>query len=204
MVEAGLLIPLLVFMLIAVGFMGFAIYERENVIIAARFAAREASIDATNGGINDKLYGAGVLKAASSAQDRVASARKVLGGKRKVDATVPTWRYEAAAHGQKLNQVVPLGNFAHAYVAKNGQMGIGFIMYGQRITSKGPWLDALGKGLNDGSHMLTGRSNKLWDGLGVRAEAYMPGELPVHTQGAKVGVVDLNPWITQILNRPIK
>lgn len=206
MVEAGLLLPLLVFMLLAVAFIGFGIYERQNVLIASRFAAREASINAMAGGVNDKLMGVGVLKEAANGAERATYARKVLGGARAVDAAAPTWRYESVASRKHLTTAMPLGTFARAYVAKDptGKFGIGFVMYGQRITSKAGWFESVGTGVNEGSKLVTGKSGKIWDGLGVRAEAYMPGELSVRMPiGAKVGLVDLNPWIKEILEEPL-
>jgi hypothetical protein len=206
MVEAGLLLPLLVFMLLAVAFIGFGIYERQNVLIASRFAAREASIDATAGGINDKLMGVGILKEAANGAQRAKYAQKVLGDARKVDAAPPTWRYESVASRNVMKEATPLGLYARAYTAKDptGKFGIGFVMYGQRITSKAGWFESVGTGVNEGSKLVTGKSGKIWDGLGVRAEAYMPGELPVRMPvGAKVGLVDLNPWIKEILEEPL-
>lgn len=195
MVEAGLLIPLLVFLLLALAFIGFAIYESQNAVVAARFAAREAAISAMDGPLAEKVMGTGILKEAGNTAMRVEYARKVLGKSRKVDVTGPSWRYELAVPRQQLTRVVPVGAMGRAYVAKDpsGKFGIGFVMHGQKITSKGPWMDPLGKGAEEGSKMLTGKSTKLWDKVGVRAEGYMPSELPVH--GAGFGLAELNPWI---------
>ncbi|MNX75609.1 hypothetical protein D3C86_1070910 [compost metagenome] len=206
MVEAGLLLPLLVFMLLAVAFIGFGIYERQNVLIASRFAAREASMNAMAGGVNDKLMGVSVLKEAANGNERAAYAKKVLGSARTVDAAPPTWRYESVSPRKALKEPIALGSYAKAYVAKDptGKFGIGFVMYGQRITSKAGWFESVGTGANEGARLVTGKTGKIWDGMGVRAEAYMPSELPVRMPvGAKVGLVDLNPWIKEILEEPL-
>lgn len=189
-VEAGLLIPLLVFMLVAVGFLGFAIYERQNVLIAARFAAREASMNALASAAS-KLTGAGLVQV-NTPEARAGYARMVLGSKRHVTASTPAWRYEHAVSHKNLLPV-PVGTLARAYVAKKGKFGIGFIMYGQRLSSKGNWLDALGSGANESSKLVSDRPSKIWDGVGVKAEAYMPGELPIHAPG--IGLLELNSWI---------
>lgn len=196
-VEAGLLVPLLVFLLLALAFIGFAIYESQNAVIAARFAAREAAISAMDGAADEKVMGLGVLREAGNTVSRVEYARRVLGKNRKVDASAPSWRYETAVPRTALNKLVPVGTMGRAYVATDpsGRFGIGFLMYGQRITSKGPWMDSLGAGAEGGSKLVTGKSTKLWDKVGVRAEAYMPSELPVH--GAGFGLSELNPWIRQ-------
>lgn len=200
MVEAGLLIPLLVFLLLALAFIGFAIYESQNAVIAARFAAREAAISAMDGAANEKVMGVGVLKEAADSTQRAEYARRVLGKSRKVEASAPSWRYELAVPRAALTKVVPVGPMGRAYVATDpsGRFGIGFVMYGQRITSKGAWLDAVGQGAEEGSKLVTGKSTRLWDKAGVRAEAYMPGELPVH--GAGFGLSELNPWIRKTIS----
>lgn len=204
MVEAGLLMPLLVFMLIAVGFLGFAIYERQNVLIAARFAAREASMNAMAKGKSDILLGTGILQESTSTDQRRAYARQVLGGKRDVAVNAPEWSYEGAVSHPRLAKTVVLGPYGHAHLAKNpsGEFGLGFVMYGQRLTSKSGWLNALGSSLNESSGLVTDRPKRLWDGMGVRADGYMPGELPIHGKGVggDIGLMELNPWIKRILS----
>lgn len=204
MVEAGLLMPLLVFMLIAVGFLGFAIYERQNVLIAARFAAREASMNAMAKGKADILLGSGVLWESTSTDQRRAYARQVLGGKRDVAVNAPEWSFEGSVKHSNLSKTVIMGPYGRAYVAKNptGEFGLGFVMYGQRLTSKSGWLNALGSGLNESSGLVSDRPKRLWGGLGVRAEGYMPGELPIHGKGpgGDIGLMELNPWIKRILS----
>lgn len=200
MVEAGLLIPLLVFLLLALAFIGFAIYESQNAVVAARFAAREAAIAAMDGAADEKVMGLGIIREAGNTATRVEYARKVLGKARKVDVSGPSWRYEPAVPRQQLTKVIPVGVMGRAYVAKDptGKFGIGFVMHGQRVTSRGPWMDGLGKGAEEGSKLVTGKSTKLWDKVGVRAEGYMPSELPVH--GAGFGLSELNPWIRNTLS----
>lgn len=204
LVEAGLLLPLLVFMLVAVGFLGLAIYERQNVLIAARFAAREASMNAMARGKADILLGAGVLRESTAANLRKTYARQVLGAKRELAVNAPEWRYESDVRHQKLSRTVALGPYGRAYVAKNptGEFGLGFVMYGQSLTSKSGWLNAMGAGLNESSGLVSDRPKRLWDGPGVRAEGYMPGELPIHGKGVggDIGLMELNPWIKRILS----
>ncbi|HEY9856463.1 MAG TPA: TadE/TadG family type IV pilus assembly protein [Stenomitos sp.] len=199
-VEAGLLIPLLVFLLLALAFIGFAIYESQNAVIAARFAAREAAISAMDGAADEKVMGLGVIKEAGTTALRTEYAQRVLGKNRKVEVSAPSWRYEVAVPRTALVKMVPIGPMGRAYVAtdKTGRFGLGFIMYGEKVTSKGSWLDSLGKGAEEGSKMVTGKSTSLWDKVGVRAEGYMPGELPVH--GAGFGLSEINPWIRKTIS----
>lgn len=200
-VETGLLLPLLVFLLAGVGFVGLAVVERQNVLIAARFAAREASMRAMAGDAVAKMTGASILTEANSTSKRAKDAAVVLGGRRTVSVTAPTWRYDVpgVAPRKQLTTMLPLGGLAHAYVAKQGKFGIGLVMYGQAVTSKGNWLDGIGSAVNQTSK-LAGGKGKIWDKVGVRAEAYMPGELPVLTP--KIGLLDLNPWIRDQLKDP--
>lgn len=203
MVEAGLLMPLLVFMLVVVGLMGFAIVERQNVLIAARFAARQASMDAMAGAA-DRLTMAGIVREAGASQRRLDAARKVLGPKRKVTVNPPDWSgaERLALRGKFMPLPMP-GNMARAYVARDPsrRFGIGFVMYGQKLTSKGPWLDDLGNSANEASKLVSSKPGKIWDGVGMQAEAFMPSELPL--RGPGVGLVDLNPWIAQALALPV-
>lgn len=203
LVEAGLLMPLLVFMLMVVGFMGLAILERQNVLIAARFAARQASLDALATSA-DKLALTGVLREAGASQARLDAARKVLGSKRSLTLNAPEWgKAEVLALRGKLMPVPLPGNMARAYIARDPskRFGLGFVMYGQKLTSKGPWLEEAGKSANEAAKLISSKPGKLWEGVGMQGEAFMPSELPL--RGPGLGVLDMNPWIAQAMSLPV-
>jgi hypothetical protein len=158
---------------------------------------------ATARGLRDKLAGEGIAQHARSGSKVQAAAARALGTGRSATVEAPGWSFESAVRRQSLGKVLPVGRNGHVYTARSsdGRFGIGFVMYGERVVSRAAVLDWLGRGVNEGSRLLTGRRGSLWKGPGVAAEAYMPGELPV--RASTYGLMDLNPWIKQILEEPV-
>lgn len=216
--EAALILPLLVFMLLAMGFFGFAMVERQNAIVAARFAARETSMNAMRG-MEDKYWGKGTMMEAALAKTKEEAAKTALPG-RTVKVAPPEWaKLARTVRPATMYKQVPLGPYAMAYVStkrltptdETGKpagapfdAGIGFVLYGQKVVSNASWLNESGKALDESRKMLPGGSKgKLWSGFGLEAEAYMPAELPLYLKSPKgsYGLLDLNPWMKQILSK---
>lgn len=214
--EAALILPLLVFMLLAMAFFGFAMVERQHTIVAARFAARETSMAAMRG-LEDKYVGKGTMMEAALAKTKETAAKTVLPG-RQVKVAPPDWRsFGNTVRPAGIFQQVPLGPYAMAFVAKKRltptdetgkpagapfDAGIGFVLYGQKVVTNASWLDESGKALNESRKLLPGSSReKLWNGFGIEAEGYMPAELPLYLKSPKgsYGLLDLNPWMKNIL-----
>jgi hypothetical protein len=216
--EAALILPLLVFMLLAMGFFGFAMVERQNTIVAARFAARETSMAAMRGW-EDKYWGKGTMMEAALSKTKETAAKTALPG-RTVKVAPPDWRsFTSTVRPATIYQQVPLGPYAMAFVASKRltptdetgkpagspfDAGIGFVLYGQKVVSNASWLNESGKALDESRKMLPGSSReKLWNGFGLEAEAYMPSELPLYLKSPKgsYGLLDLNPWMKNNLSK---
>jgi len=204
MVEVAIALPILLFILLAVAFLGQGVLERQQALTAARYAAREAAMLATARGLRDKLAGEGLVQMARSGSKVQPAAAKALGAGRAVTIEAPGWSFEPDVRRQALGKVTPLGRHGHVYTARSGdgRFGVGFVLLGERVVSRPALLDWLGRGVNEGSQLLTGRRGSLWKGPGLAAEAYMPGELPVRGAGNQ-GLMELNPWIRQILEEPV-
>lgn len=214
-VEAALILPLLVFMLLAMAFFGFAMVERQNTIVAARFAARETSMAAMRAW-EDKYWGKGTMMEAALAKTKEGAAKISLPG-RTVKVAPPDWRrFTTTVKPDPMYRPVPLGPFAMAFVAtkqltptdetgkpvgSSFNAGIGFVLYGQKVVSNASWLNESGKAVNEAKKLLPGSRSKVWNGFGLEAEAYMPAELPLYLKSPKgsYGLLDLNPWMKQNL-----
>jgi len=216
--EAALVLPLLVFMLLAMAFFGFAMVERQNTIVAARFAARETSMNAMRGW-EDKYWGKGAMMEAALSSTKEKAAKTVLPG-RTVKVAAPDWNaFTRTVRPQTIYKQVPLGPYAMAFVASKRltptdetgkpvgspfDAGIGFVLYGQKVVSNANWLNETGRALNESRKLLPGSSReKLWNGFGLEAEAYMPAELPLYLKSPKgsYGLLDLNPWMKNNLSK---
>lgn len=214
-VEAALILPLLVFMLLAMAFFGFAMVERQNTIVAARFAARETSMAAMRAW-EDKYWGKGTMMEAALAKTKEGAAKTALPG-RTVKVAPPDWRrFTTTVKPAPLYRQVPLGPYATAFVAtkqitptdetgkpvgSSFNAGVGFVLYGQKVISNASWLNESGKAVNEAKKLLPGSRSKVWNGFGLEAEAYMPAELPLYLKSPKgsYGLLDLNPWMKQNL-----
>jgi len=216
--EAALVLPLLVFMLLAMAFFGFAMVERQNTIVAARFAARETSMNAMRGW-EDKYWGKGTMMEAALAKTKETAAKTALPG-RTVKVAPPDWAtFTRTVRPATIYKQVPLGPYAMGFVAtkrltptdETGKpagspfdAGIGFVLYGQKVVSNANWLNETGQALNESRKLLPGSNReKLWNGFGLEAEAYMPSELPLYLKSPKgsYGLLDLNPWMKNNLSK---
>ncbi|GEM_PF-1166925 len=218
LLEAALILPFLVFMLLAMAFFGFAMVERQNTIVAARFAARETSMAAMRGW-EDKFWGKGTMMEAVLAKTKETAAKTALPG-RTVKVAPPDWRkFVTTVRPAPMYRQVPLGPYAMAFVASKQltptdetgkpagspfDAGIGFVLYGQKVVSNASWLNESGRTLDEARKSMPGSSReKIWSGFGLEAEAYMPSELPLYLKSPKgsYGLLDLNPWMKNNLNK---
>jgi len=201
-VEMAFVLPVGVLLLFAVGYLGRALLERQTLVGAARYAAREAALDATRSPIS-KASGAGIIAQAASGGNRARNVQSAAKG-RPAESAPPRWE---AVTGAQLNQLrpMPLGPYGMAFVAtkktsvgsgKPLQFGIGFMLYGARAKERLGFLEPVRKATYGASQANPKPARGLAAPLEISASAYMPGELSLHGQ---YGLLEINPWIKQIL-----
>lgn len=202
LVEMAVVIPVGLLLLLAVGYIGRAMLERQNMVAAARYAAREASLAAMRGPAA-KFAGSGVIQQATGAGVRSRAVSEAMPGRNAVSAP-PRWEPVTGAHLAQL-QPRPLGAYGLGFVAQGSQnvegksykFGIGFVLYGARAKERLTFLEPIRKAASGASRANATPARGLQSPLEVSAAAYMPGELPVHHP--VVGLLQINPWIKEIL-----
>lgn len=198
----AVVLPVGLLLLLAVGYIGRAMLERQSMMAAARYAAREASLAATRGPAA-KYTGAGVVQQATGAGERSRAVAEALPG-RGAESAPPRWEPITGVHLSQL-QPRPLGPYGLGFVAQGNQtvegksykFGIGFVLYGARAKERLSFLEPVRKAASGASRANANPARGLQAPLEVSASAYMPGELPV--RHPVVGLLDVNPWIREIL-----
>ncbi len=202
LVEMAVVIPVGLLLLLAVGYIGRALLERQNMLAAARYAAREAALSAMRSPIA-KYMGSGVAMQATGAGDRSRAVSEAMPG-RGVESAPPRWEPITGAHLTALRPR-PMGAYGMGFVAEGSEtvdgktmkFGIGFVLYGARAKERLTFLEPVRKAAAGASRANAGPAKGLQAPLEVSASAYMPGELPVHHP--VVGLLEINPWIKDIL-----
>ena len=202
LVEMAVVIPVGLLLLFAVGYIGRAMLERQSMVAAARYAAREASLAAMRGGAL-KYSGAGVVQQAAGGGERSRAVSEALPG-RNAQSSPPRWEPITGAHLAQL-QPRPVGGYGLGFVAqgsetvdgKSMKFGIGFMLYGARATERLNFLEPIRKAAAGASKANASPARGIQAPLEVAGSAYMPGELPV--RHPVVGLLDINPWIKEIL-----
>jgi hypothetical protein len=197
----AVIIPLGLLLLLAVGYIGRALIERQGILAAARQAAREASMAATRSPL-DKATGAGVVKQASTAGERAANASAAMG--KQVESVPPAWGGALETQQSRL-QPIPLGPYGMGYAAEHSEVvdgqsmkfKLGFVLYGARIKERLAFLEPARKQTAAASKLLPNPAPGLGAPLEVSGAAFMPGEVPLHHP--QIGLVESNDWIRQIL-----
>ena len=200
LVEMAVILPIGLLLLLAVGYIGRALIERQAMFGAARFAAREAALDAMRSP-GAKASGAGVAAQSAAGGNRAKNAQEASG--RAVDSVAPLWEPVTGIVRSQL-QPVPLGPYGMAFMARKSasvggtsvHFGIGFVLYGAKVKERLTFLEPARKAVSGASKMNANPTRGLAAPLEVSGSAYMPGELPVH---GPVGLVMANDWIKKIL-----
>jgi len=198
----GVVLPIGLLLLFAVGYIGRALLERQTMISAARYAAREAALAATRSPV-DKATGAGVIRQATGAGERGRHVSAAAQG-RNAEAAAPPWEPVTGAHLSQLKPR-PMGAYGLGFVADHSEnvegttmhFGLGFVLYGARAKERLTFLEPVRKATAGASRVNANPARGLQSPLEVGASAYMPGEMPVHHP--TVGILETNSWIKAIL-----
>ncbi len=204
LVEAAIVVPLGLLLLLAVGYLGRGLIERQRMLMVARVAARQAAMDATRGPVN-KFTGAGVLQAATLASAYDPAAKAAAGSQVQVQVSAPGWGWVTRVPTQQLHPL-PLGPYAMAFTARSSrlvdgrtaQFSLGFVLYGAKVSEKLSLLETTRKNLESASRTYGAPPSVLGAPLTVSGSAFMPGEAPAHLPG--VGILETNSWIYDIVS----
>ncbi|MEB3298575.1 MAG: TadE/TadG family type IV pilus assembly protein [Candidatus Sericytochromatia bacterium] len=204
LVEMAIVLPVGVLLLLVVGYLGKGLLERQQVVMAARHAARTAAHQAMAGSAA-KITGAGVLQSATGMAGRTAAVRDLIP---EGMAKAPDWSSAVAGTATTHLRPRPLGPGAMGYVATQVQQvegramtfGLGFILYGAKAESRMRLLEPLRRQVQGVARQVGRPPSGLAAPLAVSAQAFMPGELPVHHP--QVGLLEQNRWIREIVEGP--
>ena len=190
-IELALVLPILVMMLAAAGYVGFAVTTQQRLAIAARQAARAvaaASSQANEQGVNHYVIGIGggtYQTAAASALQGFAAGR--------ITVTRPGWtRFGLAPLGAGF---AALFRYSNPQAKTSPPFVAGCVFYGCTLNYRLTELDWLAT--------LMGLRGT---GLTVSATCVMPGELPMRGYAPEpFGLLDLNQGlIKQAADNPLK
>lgn len=190
--ETALVLPVALFLLLAVAVLGHAMVTRQRLLVAARFMAREASMAATQDAVAGKFSGVTAL-AMAQGSGLSGIAQQALPGVSVAAAPLPSL-------GAPELTARPLGPYATAYLAHDpsGRYGLGFILYGGEVESGVLDVDLAADLDGVGKELAHQSGPPVWQALKLSARAYMPGELPIHVAGG-AGLLEVNPWISKIV-----
>lgn len=213
MVETAIMLPLLVLLLLGVGYFGSAITTLHNLSVAARYSARAVAIDSsmqmvdrTTGTyfirLTDKTFkdfamqslpgfDPSRLKAQVIAPDQIASIMStVKSGKLQVIPESKGYAYVYKKTGKADAVTTSLsGNVVPQLRAM--PVGIGCIFFGVRLTYRLKELDWLSKFLF-----------KKKEGITIEAVSMMPAELPLRSikgSGTDFGLMNINEGIFKMM-----
>jgi hypothetical protein len=199
LVEFALVLPMLVLLLLGVVYCGGLVLAQQSLAVSARHVARTVALEATRQGLEDARGRGG--------QPDEAVARRALaqvaprGG---ASLAGVSWGALGASGRGMAGALVKRGTLPLGPSLGNARCGIGVALYGatvKRDLSRD--LSPLGRvaaRLTPGG----GLANMLAPSLS--ATAVMPGELPIRGRaaGGVPGVLDLNPWIGKVVQRPYR
>ena len=193
-IELALVLPILVMIMAAAGYFGFAMSTQQRLAIAARQAARAVSVassQANEGGVNAYVATVG----GGTYQAQAMSALQGLDPGR-VTVTAPSW----LKHNRGVGALVPVGSGYVALFTYRGSKTAppfvaGCLFYGCTLNYRLAELDWL-------ATMMGLRSK----GLTVSATCVMPGELPMRGYAPQpIGLLDLNQGlVAQAATDPLK
>ena len=204
LVEMAIVLPVGVLLLLAMGYLGKGLLERQQVLMAARHAARSAA-DLAMAGAAEKMTGAGVLRQGAGMGNRADAVREIL-PEGKVAA--PDWPSAVGRTALAKVHPVPLGSGAMGFMASHPEsvegrtmtFGLGFVLYGAKAESRLRVLEPVRKQAQGVSRQVGKPPSGLAAPLTVSGEAFMPGELPVHHP--QVGLLENNRWIAEVVSEP--
>ncbi|MBU6429320.1 MAG: pilus assembly protein [Cyanobacteria bacterium REEB65] len=209
LVEAAIVLPLGLLLLLTVGYLGRGLIERQDMLIAARYAAREAALGAMRTNL-DKLGGAEVIHEAMTAAVRDQAAQQAT--QRPVQVSPPDWNEVMAVGKQQLQPAFPSGPYGMAFLARSPpqtlpglatpvRFGLGFMLYGAKVSERVSFLEPVRKQTNAVASHYSHQGGPLLNPLVVSGTAFMPSEAPIHCAGpaGSIGLLESNQWIWQII-----
>lgn len=211
MVEFAIVLPLLVVIFLAVGYFGHLVISLQSLNAAARSAARElglqstATVERRMSGFTPtaemylaeaKRYGAGIKdrNLRVGAQTRFNHNYKELLGLEGDFSTLSPQRHvyvlrESVNAAGRLTPAPSDLNGKTPANLENLRFGLGAVFYGGSLEYRIPELEPISRFLF--------RDNPDDPAVRMRATVLMPAEAPL--KGAGYGLLEINPWISQIL-----
>lgn len=219
-VEMALVMPLLITLLLATGYFGHIVSAQQNLNAAARNAAREMAYESSQSE-NDRILGTYQLKATASNFEKKAeeTLAQILGPSKLSVRSQTRFRHDinSSAFGmmgrfEKINEQMHvyrlqekfdiLSIFDEQPKDRNGsiplnlreplEFGVGAVFYGGTLMYALDELNPLARFIFRLDSDPT---------IQVGATALMPAELPL--RGTGYGLLELNPWIKEIVSQDI-
>lgn len=216
-VETALVLPLLVLLLVGVGYFGSVITLQHNLTVAARYAARAVAIESsriplerTEGSFVNRLSAKMFLDYAVRSvphldSDRIKVEPFPLDQLAIVKTTVSQGKFEPIPTGKGFAYVYKLTGKANAYstnlkgeqVAQLSNMGVGVgaVFYGVKVTYELKELSWMAR-------FLFRRSN-----ITLQASSMMPAELPLRSllnSGVSYGLMDINNDLFKLIRTNVR
>jgi hypothetical protein len=201
LIEFALVVPLLLLILGGVVYCGIMVVYQEKLAIAGRHVARKMAIDSTQRGMTKGSAG----PASATIRDQAMREAGVNG--REIRASGVNWSALGRETGSRPGSIKKInGNTAVFQATRKGvslkdlggrttgkpaTMGIGVVLHGVTLT----------RDMKD----LAGVGNLARINVpGISATSVMPAELPPRGERGVPGVLDMNPWIRDIVNEKYK
>lgn len=199
MIEFALMAPILLLVLGGIVYAGAMIVQQERLAIVARHVARHQAIESTEKGLKSPgglAPAPATVRNAALAQspiDRRGVALKGVnwsGLKRMAGGPGQLKRVNDYVAVYKVQTTINTGPDLQGRT-RSGKAGIGVVFHGVTVHKDMKDLQPIGRLAS----IIT---------PGVSATSVMPQELPPKGKGGIEGVLELNQWITDIVNEPVK
>ena len=215
MVETAIMLPLLVMLLIGVGYFGSIITLQHNLSVAARYAARAVAIESSKDPM-DRDNGTYLLKVgAKSFRDEALKALPGFDVSRLLAHPIHVDQIAYLADSVNKGRFEPIpqsGGFAFVYKLtgkvdgvsstlsgrpvgdlRGLSVGVGAIFYGVRLTYRLKELD-----------WMAGFLFRKREGITIEGISMMPAELPLRSTGGDYGLMDLNNGLFKIMTYNVR
>lgn len=215
MVELAIIAPLLIVLMLAVGYFGHAVATQQNLNAAARSAARKMAIESTDSAAKrmlgnyspsaDRLQNLGVEALRDVVRTEQLSVRpetlltqnvgQYLSSKGSFEQLDPhrfLYLYSEEISPSSPDLYFPAPTDRKGQLPnnlRNLKMGIGAVFYGGTLRYKLNEMEPIARyiGLNAG--------------IQLHATSLMPAELPL--RGSRYGLLEVNPWISDLITEPV-
>jgi len=196
MLEFALVLPLLVVLLLAIGYFGHAVTTQQSLNMGTRAMARETSIESTKKA-DYRTNGSFVSENKVTKEYLKNLTEQYLSGADKDRIVISS--PDVPSDLKPVSSGLFKDNFIFLYSKKGSLLtglpltssdaGVGVLFYGAKVSYQLKELDNIAK--------LIG----LRQGVTISATSLMPAELPLRGNG--YGVIDMNPWISDIISEDV-